>query len=157
MKINEWLSQQLIQNDSATRNKQADPTGTDEFGRMLDEQIAADAGTTAPVSDPATEAVEAMGTPFWLPDTVDATGTSAAVSGVESVLNNLDRFQELLELNASNTEGMQDAISALKESAGQLLEELGGLPEEHPLRQIGDELSVLAYVEEQKWNRGDYS
>jgi len=74
-----------------------------------------------------------------------------------SVGRNLDRLARELEGPGSSDPKRTEALlESLRSEAERLREDTRSLPEGHPLRRISDELSVTAYVESVKWNRGDY-
>lgn len=84
-----------------------------------------------------------------------ATDLSGGISAIEEALSGLDSLQDALLSNGSARE--VDAI-AYRLDAGvlDLQDRLESLPEDHPLRRLGEEINVAAYMESVKWKRGDY-
>jgi hypothetical protein len=75
---------------------------------------------------------------------------------VEGTINQLEKLQLALEDPKEGLETVAASIGDLSASAGALQERATVLPADHPLRQMADELSVLAHVESIKYRRGDY-
>ena len=76
--------------------------------------------------------------------------------GVERTINRLADLQSALQDPKGGLKAVDAAIGDLSASAGEMQESVAGLPENHLLRQIADELSILAHVESIKYRRGDY-
>jgi len=75
---------------------------------------------------------------------------------VEGTINRLEKLQLALQDSKGGLKTVAASIGDLSASAGELQESVTGLPADHPLRQMADELSVLAHVESIKHRRGDY-
>lgn len=91
---------------------------------------------------------------FSLENNVSAEETAAAA--VEDTLSGLEKLGQLLEDQGVSLEQVDTALNDLSETLPRLQEQTSQLPDDHPLRQMGEELSVLVAVESIKWNRGDY-
>jgi hypothetical protein len=65
-----------------------------------------------------------------------------------------------ISTNLSNGGGtpreMEGVVMSLGDASEKLGNSLEGISNDHPLNQVGQGLSVLAYVESIKWRRGDY-
>lgn len=75
---------------------------------------------------------------------------------VEGTINQLEKLQLALEDPKEGLRAVAASIGDLSASAEELQERTTGLPADHPLRPMADELSVLAHVEAIKFRRGDY-
>jgi hypothetical protein len=76
--------------------------------------------------------------------------------GVEGTINRLEKLQLALQDSKGGLKSVESAIGDLAVGAGELQESVASLPEKHLLRQMADELSILAHVESIKYRRGDY-
>jgi hypothetical protein len=76
--------------------------------------------------------------------------------GLEGTINRLEKLQlALLDLKGG-LKPVGAAIENLTAGAGELQESVAELPENHLLRQMADELSIIVHVESIKYRRGDY-
>jgi len=75
---------------------------------------------------------------------------------VEGTLDRLEELQSALQDPKGGLKHVATAIGDLTSAAAELQGRVTGLPQDHPLRQMADELSVLACVESVKYRRGDY-
>ena len=91
---------------------------------------------------------------FSLENNVSTEETAAAA--VEDTLNGLEKLEQLLEDQSVSTRQVDTVFNDLSETLPRLQEQTSQRPDGHPLRQMGEELSVLVTVESIKWNRGDY-
>jgi len=82
--------------------------------------------------------------------------SSLPQSAIGEIRQQLNRIDETLNRGGNALKAVEDAIVTLTRESDSLNEKLAELPDMHPLRQIGEELRVLAYVENVKWRRGDY-
>ncbi|HOV85471.1 MAG TPA: hypothetical protein PLM79_03855 [Syntrophobacteraceae bacterium] len=139
----------------ASRPSRPGPSGA--FQELLNTEVGDGPRTT----DPSPPGVSLTGL-----DSLNAMSLLTPISGTcpkdpaeiaLSVGRNLDRLARELEGPGSSEPKRTEAlIESLRSEAERLREETRSLPEDHPLRKISDELSVTAYVESIKWNRGDY-
>jgi hypothetical protein len=134
----------------------AKPEG--EFGRVFEEELnqiapgaqqvtRADAGTAPLETTPIA--------PFALgPIRLSQSGT--VEHAIDSTMDRLDQVGKLLGDITVTPRTVNQAIDQLSIQAEKLRQAVQTLPTEHPLQQIGNEVSVLATVEAIKWKRGDY-
>ena len=80
----------------------------------------------------------------------------AAESTAASVAEKLDEIGRLAGDGTADLKRIDNMLGALSTEAASLQEKVKDLPRDHPMRNVSDELSVLAYVESVKWQRGDY-
>lgn len=155
MKTMEVGGQLAVQATTEMREKKAG-TADSDFSALLDGELAAGsdtaAGTTASVG-----AVDSI-TRSEIPDLTVAgvTECSTLADAIEMQLGRLEEVGNSLQNEGVDLKTVDAMLTNLGEEAKSLDSSLESLPEEHPLRQIGDELNVLTYVESVKWNRGDY-
>jgi hypothetical protein len=83
------------------------------------------------------------------------TELSGPISALEDTLTQLDSLKGQLETSPTpkQTDGI---ISRINSEVAGLQDKLSSLPEEHPLKEMAEELNVMAYMESVKWKRGDY-
>lgn len=132
--------------------------GTEEFGRLLAEEL--NPQTTAPLS-PSTmpERVAGIEPSMEMPPVTacqDCQGERQALEALGSLEERLGRIEHSLSDPDISLKALDDVIGSLAGDARQLEQGLSALPDGHPMRQTGEELQVLAYVESVKWARGDY-
>jgi hypothetical protein len=77
-------------------------------------------------------------------------------TAIDGAIAQLDRVGRLLHNPAVSPRQVDAAINLLSAEAEKLQNNVARLPDDHPLRQIAAETSVLATVESMKWKRGDY-
>ncbi len=75
---------------------------------------------------------------------------------IESAIDGLDQVGRMLRDPQVTPKKVDDAILSLTTQAEELSRATKGLPVDHPLQRIANEVSVLATVESIKWKRGDY-
>ena len=80
----------------------------------------------------------------------------SAETTAASVAEKLDEIGQLAGDGTADLKRIEDMLGALSTEAESLQEKVKDLPPDHPMRNVSDELSVLAYVESVKWQRGDY-
>jgi hypothetical protein len=130
----------------------------EEFGRVFEDQL----NQIAPASEQATPMASAISTlesvsaiPYGLGQLQIAESGNVERS-IESTIDGLDQVERLLGDSAVTPKTVSQAIDLLADQTEELRHTMEALPSDHPLREIGDEVSVLATVESIKWNRGDY-
>lgn len=130
----------------------------EEFGRVLEDQM----NQIAPANEPATSMVSGVSTlgtvsaiPYGLgqPQIMDS---GNAEQTIESTIDRLDQVEQLLGDSSATPKTVGQAIDQLSNQTAELRQTMETLPADHPLQEIGNEVSVLATVESIKWNRGDY-
>jgi len=148
----QWIP---VQDDPENRNR-AKPAGGEDFKSYLQGEISAGVEKTArgPAGLEGPLPVSPVG-PFFVPPSppVEASALAGEMEGM------LDRLQGL-ELGLARGEltprRAVEALADMNREMEGLGDRLEALPSEHPLRRMGEEIRVLAYVESVKWNRGDY-
>jgi len=155
MKIMETGGQQAVQGTTEVRNKKADKAGMD-FSALLDGELTAgsDAATVTTESAGAVDSIalsQSIGT-----SVADGAGYASVADAIEAQLGKLEDIGTSLQDESVSLKNVDAMLTGLSAEAKSLDSSLEGLPDEHPLRQIGDELNVLTYVESVKWRRGDY-
>jgi len=75
---------------------------------------------------------------------------------VEGAIYRLEQLQAALQDSSGGLKNVASAIGDLCASAEGLQQSVASLPETHLLRQMADELAVMAHVESVKYRRGDY-
>jgi hypothetical protein len=130
----------------------------EEFGRVLEDQL----NQTAPASEQATQMASGVSTlesvssvPYGLGQLQIAESGNVERS-IESTIDRLDEVERLLGDSAMTPKTVSQAIDQLADQTEELRNTMEALPADHPLQEIGNEVSVLAMVESIKWNRGDY-
>lgn len=155
MKTVEVGGQQAVQSATEIRDKKAG-TADKAFAALLDGELSAgaNADTVAELGLGNVDAVTRS------EPTVLSAGSNMEYSGVADAIDSqLVRLEEVgtaLQNENVNLRAVEAALTQVGEEAKSLDSSLGSLPQDHPLRQIGNELNVLTYVESVKWRRGDY-
>jgi len=80
-------------------------------------------------------------------------GMGPEISGIADRLNTVEK--KLLS-GSIGSEDLGEAINTISSEAERLESSTQNLPTDHPLRQVAGQLSILAHVEQIKWQRGDY-
>jgi hypothetical protein len=156
MKIDDVLGSQTVQESKKSEESQSTGAG-DSFALLLQGEIT---GQAQQVSTEATVNGPADFPPVWgvqspVSNLSQQPGLSQAVSTLDGVLAQFDSLKDALQGVKSPKEinAMIEQISA--QTAG-LDDKMSGLPADHQLRDLSEELKVSAYMESVKWNRGDY-
>jgi UDP-N-acetyl-D-mannosaminuronate dehydrogenase len=75
---------------------------------------------------------------------------------IESTIDRLDQMERLLGDSTVTPKTVSQVIDQLTDEAEELRHTMETLPADHPLQDLGNEVTVLATVETIKWDRGDY-
>jgi hypothetical protein len=135
-----------------------------DFSRMMEEELTSDASgsdsaeSTGSVQEPSMEMLSSL-SGVLAPMTgfdLDSSNETSAADALDAALSQLEGVEQTLQDGSATPKNIEEAISGLSDGVESLNASLQSLPEDHPLRQIGNELSVLAGVESVKWDRGDY-
>ncbi|MGA2936871.1 MAG: hypothetical protein ABSF52_07210 [Syntrophobacteraceae bacterium] len=155
MKIDEIQSQQVMQESRQTKGPQS--AGRDDaFALLLQSEIAGPGEETAPG--------DAVCAPMSVPDlgiqslsgnSAQASQVSQAISAVNGVLTQFDSLKNALQANKSPKE-INALIEQLNTQIAGMDDKMSGLPADHQLSDMAEELKVTAYMESVKWKRGDY-
>jgi hypothetical protein len=126
------------------------------FSTLLDREVAANQTRPQNIESPASAySIDCMGIiPSILPPERE---DQQALEVLETVMGHLEGLEHALGDDKMDPQAIKASLDNLSRSLPGLREEVTRLPEQHPLRLIGEEMSVLCYVESAKWNRGDYA
>lgn len=127
------------------------------FSTLLGRELVANQKTPQNTESPAsaTYSIDCMGIiPSILPHERE---DQQALQVLETVMGHLEGLEHALRDDKMDPQAIKASLDKLSRSLPGLREEVTRLPEQHPLRLIGEEMSVLCYVESAKWNRGDYT
>ncbi len=83
-------------------------------------------------------------------------GAPVAIPEVEHLEQVLDGVGTRLESGWASLAEVEEVIESLQAESEKLAALTAGISSEHPLVQLGRDLSVLSYVESIKWQRGDF-
>jgi DNA repair ATPase RecN len=130
----------------------------EEFGRVLEEQL----NQITPASGQAAQMAASISTlesvasiPYGMEQPQVADSTNVARS-IESTIDRLDEVEQLLGDSTVTPKTVGQVIDQLNDQTEALRHTMEALPEDHPLQELGNEVTVLATVESIKWDRGDY-
>ena len=80
---------------------------------------------------------------------------SQAISALNAVLTQFDSSQNALQANKAPKE-INALIERLNTGIAGMSDKMSGLPADHQLNGLAEEMKVSAYMESVKWSRGDY-
>lgn len=155
MKVLEVGAQQAIQNSSDAQGKRADGA-QDEFTRLLDDEM--NTAESIPVETAGSAGIDPLSliqAPA-LPSGDAQVQSPEALKSIEAGLNSLEMIGRSLQDSNVTPKSVDAMISGLAGQVDGLQKSIADLPSEHPLKQIGNELSIMSYVESVKWRRGEY-
>ncbi len=155
MRIDEIQSQQAVQESKQSKGPQSG-SRDDAFALLLQNEIAGTGELTAPggavcapISAPGIVPQSLSGNLAQSPE------VSQAISALNGVLTQFDSLQNALQTNKSPKE-IDGLIEQLNTGIAGMSDKMSGLPEDHQLNGMAEELKVSAYMESVKWKRGDY-
>ena len=156
MKIDETLNQQAVQ-ESQQSTGQKTVSSDDAFATLLQSEI------SGPQSDAAGDSAVygsggisgPLGIQSLISNSAQTPEVSQAISALDSALTQLDSLKNALQKNVSPKE-VNSLIEQVNVQTAGLDEKMSGLPADHQLRDMADDLKVTAYMESLKWKRGDY-
>lgn len=163
MKINELGAGQAIQKEQEISRKKA-PAASRDFQDLLTQELdtktdgAKDNGMALEGMGPVNGSLSIY--PQISSAVSDSTKDSAtSVEGLAagSLSGSLGDIERSIGGGKASLKVVDGTIEKLSEQADSFQKSVGGLPADHPLREVGDQLSSLAYVESVKWKRGDYT
>jgi len=155
MRIDEIQSRQAVQESKQSKEPQS-ASRDDVFALLLQSEIGGPGEQTAPGG--------VLCEPISVPDlrvqslsgnSAQASELSRTISAVDGVLTQLDSLKNALQTTTSPKE-INALIQQINAHAADLDGKMSGLPADHKLRDIAEELKVTAYMESLKWRRGDY-
>lgn len=155
MRIDEIQSQQVMQESKQSKGPQS-ASRDDAFALLLQSEIAGPGAETAPggaVCAPIN--IPDLGTQPLSGNSAQASGVSQAISAVNGVLTQFDSLKNALQGNKSPNE-IDALIEQLNTQIAGMDDKMSGLPADHQLSDMAQELKVTAYMESVKWKRGDY-
>jgi hypothetical protein len=149
--------------DRESRTPKATQEGGGDFSALVDEELQKVGNVGGQMSEIAElklfhEAYCLPATPLSPGRTTETTGTETTgfEPSIEDAIGSLKHLETMLNKPMLNSLSAGKSIEAIEEAAEKLQQGVQSLPAGHPVRQIADELKVLAHVESVKWNRGDY-
>lgn len=151
MRIDDILKQQSIQGAEESKKQGSTRTNAD-FGALLNEEmsgVAVDSGT-GPISE-----TGMIGSIIGVGPAEADSQVAQSVSVLEDTISKLDSLEQALQGSSSPKE-IDALVAQIGTETSGLDEKLSGLPGDHPLKGIAEELKILSYVESVKWKRGDY-
>ncbi len=156
MRLDEILNQQAIQESQKLKGQQS--AGTDDaFALLLQSEISGSEARA--VSDTAVSGVEDLSGPVGIQSlvshAVQSSELSQALSEIDGAITQLDSLGIALQQNKSPKE-INALIEQFNAQTAGLDDKMSGLPSDHQLRGMAEELKVTAYMESLKWKRGDY-
>ena len=158
MKIQDILSQQAIQGDESVKKKQDGDQPSDAFATLLENELSGLQAGSGPDqvtgSNPAS-ALSGLTGVLGVGNSTDNPTLTQPVSAIEDTLADLDSLGQALQGNKSPKE-IHAIVEKINAQAAGLDDKLSGLPTDHPLKDLGEEVKIAAYTESVKWNRGDY-
>ncbi|MGA2400588.1 MAG: hypothetical protein ABSG91_02640 [Syntrophobacteraceae bacterium] len=156
MRIDETLKQQAIQ-ESQQSTGQKSVSSDDAFALLLQSEISGSQAEVA--SDSAVCGLGGVAGPLgiqsMIPASAQTSGLSQAISALDSTLTQFDSLISAIQENKSPRE-INSLIEQINAQTAGLDDKMSGLPADHQLRDMAEELKVTAYMESLKWRRGDY-
>jgi hypothetical protein len=129
-----------------------------EFNRLLTEETGKLAEAAGPIGGVAQLGALTSVTPFQLAPVLNDFSDyyQQAELAVEGAIYRMESLQSALQNPGTGLKSVGAAVDDLTAEVGELQQKVACLPENHLLRQMADELAVLAHVESVKYRRGDY-
>ena len=156
MRIDETLKQQAIQ-ESQQSAGQKGVSSDDAFALLLQSAISgsqAEVASESAVCEPG-GVTGPLGIQSLIPGSAQTSELSQAISALDSTLTQLDSLKDAIQENKSPKE-INSLIEQINAQTAGLDDKISGLPADHQLRGMTEELKVAAYMESLKWRRGDY-
>jgi hypothetical protein len=156
MRIDEILSGQAVQ-ESKQSEEAGSPGGDDAFAPLLQSEIAGQGQNTA--LDGAVSGSGGLSGPWGIQSLVSNSAQPAelsqAISALGGVLTQFDSLTNALQESKSPKE-INALIEQINVQTAGLDDKMSGLPANHQLRDLAEEVKVTAYMESLKLRRGDY-
>ena len=156
MIIDEILKQQAIQEGQQSTGPKT-VSSDNAFAMLLQSEISGSQSAVAPgsaVCEPG-GIPDPLGIQPLISNSAQPPGLSQAISALDSTLTQLDSLKNALQQNMSPKQ-INSLIEQINVQTAGLDEKMSGLPADHQLRNVADDLKVTAYMESVKWKRGDY-
>jgi uncharacterized phage infection (PIP) family protein YhgE len=155
MKIDEIQSQQAVQESKQSKGPQSG-NSDDAFALLLQNEIAGPGEQTAQgVAVCAPMSVPGIGPQSLSGNLAQSPQVSQAIYAVNGVLTQFDSLQNALQTNKTPKE-INALVEQLNAGIADMSDKMSGLPADHQLNDMAEELKVSAYMESVKWSRGDY-
>jgi hypothetical protein len=127
-----------------------------EFGRFFEQELTTESTASTQGGAPV-EMIDSISSIFSTPSIAGVTSEESLIAdALDQTMSRLENVEQRLQDGSVSPKEIEEVIGSLSEEVEGLQETLQTLPKDHPLRQIGNELSVLASVESVKWSRGEY-
>jgi hypothetical protein len=156
MRIDETLNQQAIQ-ESQQSTGQKTVSSDNAFAMLLQSEISGSPSEAA--GDSAVSGAGGisgtLGIQALISNSAQTPEVSQAISALDGALTQFDSLKNALQANTSPKE-INSLIEQINVQTAGLDEKMSGLPADHQLRNVADDLKVTAYMESVKWKRGDY-
>ena len=162
MKIQELVGGQTIQKGSGVPGEKASAK-SNEFQELLIEELARKTdtekdegvtpGSTGPVNAPVTIYTESS-TSIYARNGNDC--LAMPTDAVDSLSGGLEAIDRAMGSGSASLKMMGRMIEKLSLEAEGFRKDVNQLSADHPLKELSDQIGVLAYVESVKWKRGDY-
>lgn len=157
MKVDELLKQQAI-NENLQLTGQKSTGAENAFALLLQNEISD--SETQPVSGGGDlSEVDDISAPLSIqPIIANALQTpevSQALSALDGAVTQLGSVSDAISQNKSPKE-IASLLQQCESQTSGLDDQLSGLPADHPLRDVSEQLKVASYMESVKWKRGDY-
>ncbi len=156
MRIDEILNQQAIQEgQQATGPKTV--SSDNPFAMLLQSEISgpqSEAAAGSAISGPG-DVLAPLGIQPLISNSAQSPELSQAISALDSTLTQLDSLKNALQQNMSPKQ-INSLIEQINVQTAGLDDKMSGLPADHQLRDMAEEVKVTGYMESLKWKRGDY-
>ncbi|MHC1726653.1 MAG: hypothetical protein AB9866_11675 [Syntrophobacteraceae bacterium] len=151
MRIDDILKQQGVQQETDLKTRKGD-RNEGAFEKLLESEMSGVGSNVGadPVLGPG-----GLNAVWGIESMTAGSELSQPISALENTLSSIDLLGEALQGNKSPKE-IDTIIARINSSAAELDEKLSGLPADHPLKDMAEEVKVAAYIESVKWKRGDY-
>ncbi len=156
MIINEILNQQAIQEGQQSTGPKT-VSSDNAFSTLLQNEISgpqSEAAAGSAVYGPGA-VPDPLGIQALISNSAQSPELSQAISALDSTLTQLDSLKDALQQNMSPKQ-INSLIEQINAQTAGLDEKMSGLPADHQLRDMAEELKVTGYMESLKWKRGDY-
>lgn len=155
MRVDDLVKLQTVQDSTGGSGDKRKVTG-DAFTALLESEMNSAASSDATASVGAESVDPLLEARMTGQISLGSDAGLTAVDAVETGLKGLEEIGSSLSNGSVDARQVDALIQSLPASMDDMQKSLSGLPEGHPLKEIGNEISVTAYVESLKWKRGDY-
>ena len=156
MRLDEIQNNQAIQQSRQLTGQKS--AGTDNaFDLLLQNEISGSGAEAVPndaVSGPQ-DISGPLSIHALIPSGVQPPEVSQALGALDGALTQLDSLSNALLQNKSPKE-INSLLEQVNATTSGLDDKMSGLPSDHQLKGVAEELKVTTYMESLKWKRGDY-